>query len=67
LTLTGPRRCFRAAELSAKCELEIRCRGDACDWVRSLSRGNLLPQDQRIEFRIGIHIGDIIIDDNDEL
>ena len=24
-----------------------------------------LPQDKRIEFRIGIHIGDIIIDDND--
>jgi len=24
-----------------------------------------LPQDQRIEFRIGIHVGDIIIDDND--
>ncbi len=24
-----------------------------------------VPQDQRIEFRIGIHIGDIIIDDND--
>jgi TolB-like protein/class 3 adenylate cyclase len=23
------------------------------------------PQDQRIEFRIGIHVGDIIIDDND--
>jgi adenylate cyclase len=24
-----------------------------------------LPQDQRIEFRIGIHVGDIMIDDND--
>jgi adenylate cyclase len=24
-----------------------------------------LPQDQRIEFRIGIHVGDILIDDND--
>ncbi len=24
-----------------------------------------LPQDQRIEFRIGIHVGDIIIDEND--
>jgi len=24
-----------------------------------------LPQDQQIEFRIGIHVGDIIIDDND--
>src|SRR6478735_2600520 len=24
-----------------------------------------VPQDQRIEFRIGIHVGDIIFDDND--
>ena len=24
-----------------------------------------VPQEQRIEFRIGIHVGDIIIDDND--
>jgi adenylate cyclase len=24
-----------------------------------------MPEDQRIEFRIGIHVGDIIIDDND--
>lgn len=24
-----------------------------------------MPQDQRIELRIGIHVGDIIIDDND--
>src|ERR1700690_4219827 len=24
-----------------------------------------MPQDRRIEFRIGIHVGDIIIDDND--
>jgi adenylate cyclase len=24
-----------------------------------------LPQDQRLEFRIGIHVGDVIIDDND--
>ena len=24
-----------------------------------------IPQDQRIEFRVGIHVGDIIIDDND--
>jgi TolB-like protein len=24
-----------------------------------------VPQDQRIEFRVGIHVGDIIIDDND--
>jgi TolB-like protein/class 3 adenylate cyclase len=24
-----------------------------------------IPQDQRIEFRVGIHVGDIIVDDND--
>src|SRR5271169_2897314 len=24
-----------------------------------------IPQDERIEFRVGIHVGDIIIDDND--
>jgi TolB-like protein/class 3 adenylate cyclase/Flp pilus assembly protein TadD len=28
-------------------------------------RNAALPQDQRIELRIGIHVGDIIIDDND--
>jgi adenylate cyclase len=28
-------------------------------------RNASVPEDQRIEFRIGIHVGDIIIDDND--
>jgi adenylate cyclase len=28
-------------------------------------RNRAVPQNQRIEFRIGIHVGDIIIDDND--
>jgi TolB-like protein/class 3 adenylate cyclase/Flp pilus assembly protein TadD len=45
----------------------------AVDAVRSsaeIQRGmaeqnSALPQDQQIEFRIGIHVGDIIIDDND--
>jgi adenylate cyclase len=45
----------------------------AVDAVRSaveVQRGMVeqnapLPQDQRIEFRIGIHVGDIIIDDED--
>jgi adenylate cyclase len=45
----------------------------AVDAVRSaveVQRGMVdqnasVPQDQRIEFRIGIHVGDIIIDDND--
>jgi adenylate cyclase len=29
------------------------------------ARSDGVPQDSRIEFRIGIHIGDIIVDDND--
>src|SRR5258707_13825449 len=28
-------------------------------------QNSAVPQDQRIEFRIGIHVGDIIFDDND--
>jgi len=33
---------------------------------RSMAEQNAtVPQDQRIEFRIGIHVGDIIFDDND--
>ena len=38
----------------------------AVDLQRTMARQNAaVPQDQRIEFRIGIHVGDIIIDDND--
>ena len=32
---------------------------------RMAEQNAALPEDQRIEFRIGIHVGDIIIDDND--
>jgi TolB-like protein/class 3 adenylate cyclase len=33
---------------------------------RSMAEQNAaVPQDQRIEFRIGIHVGDVIFDDND--
>src|SRR3954451_11467502 len=32
---------------------------------RMAEQNAALPQDKRIEFRIGIHVGDIIIDDND--
>ncbi|WP_445217607.1 adenylate/guanylate cyclase domain-containing protein [Bradyrhizobium sp. Pa8] len=33
---------------------------------RSMAERNAaVPQDQRIEFRVGIHVGDIIIDEND--
>jgi adenylate cyclase len=38
----------------------------AVEVQRAMAEQNAsVPQDQRIEFRIGIHIGDIIIDDND--
>jgi TolB-like protein/class 3 adenylate cyclase len=38
----------------------------AVDVQRAMADQNTsVPQDQRIEFRIGIHLGDIIFDDND--
>jgi adenylate cyclase len=38
----------------------------AAEVQRAMATQNIhLPQDKRIEFRIGIHVGDIIIDDND--
>jgi len=48
---------FASAVDAARCAVEIQ---------RSVAAQNAdLPQDVRIEFRIGIHLGDIIIDDND--
>jgi adenylate cyclase len=39
---------------------------NAIEVQRRLAEQNAaVPQDQRIEFRIGIHVGDIIFDDND--
>ncbi|MHB8269002.1 adenylate/guanylate cyclase domain-containing protein [Bradyrhizobium sp.] len=41
----------------------VRC---AVELQRGMTAQNAaVPQDTRIEFRIGIHVGDIIIDDND--
>jgi adenylate cyclase len=38
----------------------------AVEVQRAMAKQNAnVPQDQKIEFRIGIHVGDIIIDDND--
>lgn len=38
----------------------------AVDVQRRMAKQNaFVPQDQRIEFRIGVHVGDIIIDDSD--
>jgi adenylate cyclase len=38
----------------------------AVEFQRRMAEQNTaVPQDQRIEFRIGIHVGDVIFDDND--
>jgi adenylate cyclase len=48
---------FASAVDAARCAIEAQ---------RGMAEQNAaVPQDQRIEFRIGIHVGDIIIDDND--
>jgi adenylate cyclase len=48
---------FASAVDAARCAFEIQ---------RDVARQNTaVPQQVRIEFRIGIHVGDIIIDDND--
>jgi TolB-like protein/class 3 adenylate cyclase/Tfp pilus assembly protein PilF len=48
---------FASAVDAARCAVEVQ---------RGMAGQNAdLPQDTRIEFRIGIHVGDIIIDDND--
>src|SRR5712664_3975682 len=48
---------FASAVDAARCALEVQ---------RDMAGQNAkVPQDTRIEFRIGIHVGDIIIDDND--
>ncbi len=48
---------FASAVDAARCAAEIQ---------RGMAEQNAdAPQDNRIKFRIGIHVGDIIIDDND--
>ena len=48
---------FASAVDAARCAVEIQ---------RGMAEQNAdVPQDSRIEFRIGIHVGDIIIDDDD--
>jgi adenylate cyclase len=48
---------FASAVDAARCAVEIQ---------RGMARQNTdVRQDLRIKFRIGIHLGDIIIDDND--
>src|SRR5258708_31451992 len=48
---------FASAVDAARCAVGVQ---------RSIAEQNsAVPQDQRIEFRIGIHVGDIIFDDND--
>src|SRR5258708_5279175 len=48
---------FGSAVDAARCAVEVQ-RGMA-------GQNAAVPQDIRIEFRVGIHVGDIIIDDND--
>jgi adenylate cyclase len=48
---------FASAVDAARCALEIQ-RG-------MVERNASVPQDKRIEFRIGIHVGDVIIEDGD--
>ncbi len=48
---------FASAVDAARCAVEIQ---------RDMALQNIdVPQDTRIEFRIGVHVGDIIIDDDD--
>ena len=48
---------FASAVDAARCAMEVQ---------RGMTAQNAaVPQDQMIQFRIGIHVGDIIIDDND--
>src|SRR5215217_4416246 len=48
---------FASAVDAARCSLDVQ---------RAIAARNAdVPQDVRIDFRIGIHVGDIIIDDND--
>ena len=48
---------FASAVDAARCAVEVQ---------REMAEQNAdVPQELRIEFRIGIHVGDIIIDDND--
>jgi len=48
---------FASAVDGSRCAFEIQ---------RAMAEQNAgIPQDRRIEFRIGIHVGDIIFDDND--
>ena len=48
---------FASAVDAARCAVEVQ---------RSMAEQNsAVPQDQRIEFRIGIHVGDIIFDGDD--
>ena len=48
---------FASAVDAARCAVEVQ---------RAMAAQNAdVPQDVRIEFRIGIHVGDIIFDDND--
>jgi adenylate cyclase len=48
---------FASAVDAARCAIEVQ--------LGTAEQNTGVPQESRIEFRIGIHLGDIIIDDND--
>jgi adenylate cyclase len=48
---------FASAVDTARCAIEVQ--------QAMAAQNSSVPQETRIEFRIGIHVGDIIIDDND--
>ena len=48
---------FASVVDAARCAVEIQC--------GMVKRNASIPHDKRIEFRIGIHVGDVIIEDDD--
>ena len=48
---------FASAVDAVRCAIEVQ--------AGMAKRNGDLPQDNRLDFRVGIHVGDIIIDDND--
>jgi len=48
---------FPSVVNAVACAVEIQC--------KMTQRNANVPQDQRIEFRIGVNLGDIIFEDND--
>jgi TolB-like protein/class 3 adenylate cyclase len=50
---------FASAVYAARCAMEIQ--------KEMAERNAVIPEDRRIEFRIGINVGDVIVDDREEI